>query len=63
VRALLPGHPLPAAEVHLVYPGRRLLAKRTRLFINAIEREFAGKASLQPGYLDGLRKAGSALRT
>jgi len=60
VKALLPEHPLSAAEVHLVYPDRRLLAKRTRVFIGAIETAFASKASLQPGYLDGLRKAGAS---
>ena len=57
VKALLPGHPLPAAEVHLVYPERRLLSRRARIFIETIDRAFAGNASLQPGYLDGLRKA------
>ena len=65
VKALLPEHPLSAAEVHLVYPERRLLAKRTRIFIETIDTAFAGNASLQPGYLDGLRKAlecGSAAR-
>lgn len=57
VKALLPGHPLPAAAVHLVYPERRLLAKRTRIFIEMIDAAFAGNASLQPGYLDRLRRA------
>jgi DNA-binding transcriptional LysR family regulator len=57
VKALLPEHPLSAAEVHLVYPERRLLAKRTRIFMDALDTAFAAKASLQPGYLDGLRKA------
>ena len=57
VKALLPEHPLSAAEVHMVYPERRLLAKRTRIFMDTIDTAFAGKASLQPGYLDGLRKA------
>ncbi|MFL6698315.1 MAG: LysR family transcriptional regulator [Vitreoscilla sp.] len=61
VKALLPRHPLPAGEVHLVYPERRLLAKRTRIFIETIDAAFAGNASLQPGYLEGLRRAlGSA---
>ena len=41
----------------MVYPERRLLAKRTRIFMDTIDTAFAGKASLQPGYLDGLRKA------
>ena len=57
VKALLPEHPLTAAEVHLVYPQRRLLAKRTRIFIETIDTAFAANASLQPGYFDGLRKA------
>ena len=57
VKALLPDHPLPAGEIHLVYPERRLLAKRTRVFMEALDTAFAAKASLQPGYLDGLRKA------
>lgn len=57
VKALLPKHPLSAAEVHLVYPERRLLAKRTRIFMDTIDMAFASKASMQPGYLDGLRKA------
>jgi len=57
VKALLPEHPLPAAEVHLVYPERRLLARRTRIFIETIDAAFAGNASLQPGYLEGLRRA------
>jgi DNA-binding transcriptional LysR family regulator len=58
VKALLPQHPLPAGEVHLVYPERRLLAKRTRVFMDAIDTVFAGKVCMQPGYLDGLRRAG-----
>ena len=57
VKALLPKHPLPAAEVHLVYPERRLLSKRTRIFMDTIDAAFASKAGMQPGYLDGLRKA------
>lgn len=58
VKALLPQHPLPAGEVHLVYPDRRLLAKRTRVFMDAIDTVFSAKTCMQPGYLDGLRKAG-----
>ncbi len=57
VKALLPEHPLPAAAVHLVYPERRLLAKRTRTFMDTIDASFASNESLQPGYLDRLRKA------
>ena len=57
VKALLPEHPIPATEIHLVYPERRLLAKRTRMFMDTIDAAFAGNASLQPGYLDGLRRA------
>jgi LysR family transcriptional regulator for bpeEF and oprC len=57
VKALLPGHPLPAAEVHLVYPERRLLAKRTRILMDSIDTAFASNADMQPGYLDSLRKA------
>lgn len=57
VKALLPGYPLPAAEVHLVYPERRLLAKRTRILMDAIDTAFASNADVQPGYLDSLRKA------
>jgi LysR family transcriptional regulator for bpeEF and oprC len=57
VKALLPEHPLPAAAVHLVYPERRLLAKRTRTFMDTIDASFASKESLQPGYLAGLRRA------
>jgi DNA-binding transcriptional LysR family regulator len=58
VKALLPRHPLPAGEVHLVYPERRLIAKRTRIFMDAIDSAFAGNAAVQPGYLDSLRNAG-----
>ncbi|MFL6626293.1 MAG: LysR substrate-binding domain-containing protein [Vitreoscilla sp.] len=54
VKALLPEHPLPAAEVHLVCLERRLLAKRTRIFIETTDTAFAGNAGLQPGYLEGL---------
>ena len=61
VKALLPEHPLSAAEVHLVYPERRLLAHRTRIFKDAIDAAFAGKTCMQPGYLDSLRKVGAAL--
>jgi DNA-binding transcriptional LysR family regulator len=57
VKALLPEHPLPAAAVHLVYPERRLLAKRTRAFMDTIDASFASNESLQPGYLDRLRRA------
>ena len=57
VKALLPEHPLSAGEVHLVYPERRLLAKRTRLFMDTIDAAFAANSSLQPGYLTGLRQA------
>jgi LysR family transcriptional regulator for bpeEF and oprC len=57
VKALLPQHPLSAGEVHLVYPERRLLARRTRIFMEAIDTAFSNKSSMQPGYLDGLRKA------
>lgn len=62
VKALLPEHPLSAAEVHLVYPERRLLAKRTRLFMDTIDTAFAANASLQRGYLDGLRQAMASQR-
>jgi DNA-binding transcriptional LysR family regulator len=57
VKALLPEYPVSAAEVHLVYPERRLLAKRTRIFMDTIDAAFASNGSIQPGYLDGLRKA------
>jgi LysR family transcriptional regulator for bpeEF and oprC len=57
IKALLPRHPLPAGEVHLVYPDRRLLAKRTRTVMDAIDASFAGNARMQPGYLDSLRRA------
>ncbi|WP_082541680.1 MULTISPECIES: LysR family transcriptional regulator [unclassified Rhizobacter] len=57
VKALLPHHPLPAGDVHLVYPDRRLIAKRTRLVMDAIDTAFAGDARMQPGYLDSLRRA------
>jgi LysR family transcriptional regulator for bpeEF and oprC len=58
VKALLPQFPLSDGEVHLVYPARRLLAKRTRILADAIETAFAGKACMQPGYLERLRSAG-----
>ncbi|SDT86963.1 LysR family transcriptional regulator [Pseudomonas orientalis] len=60
VKALLPRHPLPAAEVHLVYPERRLVAKRTRIFMDAIATAFAGKTCMQSGHLDRLRNSGAA---
>ncbi|AZE83413.1 Transcriptional regulator, LysR family [Pseudomonas orientalis] len=60
VKALLPRHPLPAADVHLVYPERRLVAKRTRIFMDAIATAFAGKTCMQSGHLDRLRNAGAA---
>lgn len=62
VKALLPRHPLAAAGVHLVYPERRLLAKRTRLLMDTIDAAFATHPSLQPGYLDGLRQAVASQR-
>jgi len=57
VKALLPEYPLPASEIHLVYPDRRLLAKRTRVVMDAIDTAFAANARTQPGYLDSLRRA------
>jgi LysR family transcriptional regulator for bpeEF and oprC len=57
VKALLAQYPLPASDIHLVYPDRRLLAKRTRLVMEAIDAAFAGNARLQPGYLDALRRS------
>lgn len=52
---MLPDHPLPSGEIHLIYPDRRLLAKRTRVFMDTVREAFAAKSCLQPGYLDGLR--------
>jgi LysR family transcriptional regulator, regulator for bpeEF and oprC len=60
VKALLPQHPLSAGEVHLVYPERRLLTKRTRILTDAIDTAFSGKACMRPGYLNSLRKTGVA---
>ncbi|MBN2976366.1 hypothetical protein BFW88_14610 [Pseudomonas fluorescens] len=60
VKALLPCHPLPTAEVHLLYSVPRLVAKRTRIFMDAIATAFAGKTCMQPGYLDRLRNSGAA---
>ena len=57
VKSLLPNYPLPAGGVHLVYPTRRLLAKRTRIVMDAIDTSFSSHPSMQPGYLEKLRAA------
>ena len=56
-RRRCPGTPLLPWAVHLVYPERRLLAKRTRILADAIDAAFSAKACMQPGHLDSLRRA------
>jgi len=51
VKALLRDFPLPHSDVHLLYPTRRHLPARARVFIDAITGSFQEKRCLRPGYL------------
>ena len=55
VKVLLPDHPLPHSEVHVLYPTRRHLSARTRVMLDAITKSFATKACMQAGYVAGLK--------
>jgi hypothetical protein len=51
VKALLTDYPAPSAEIHLLYPARRLVPRRASLFMDAMAEAFAAEPLLNKGNL------------